>query len=68
MRSLRARLGESIAVDLITAEVRVELSAYATARVTQFVPILVESHVRTRLLERSATDRNNSREETNARG
>ena len=49
VRSLRARLGEGFDVDVIFAEVCTELAAYSTARVRQFVPILVESHVRTRL-------------------
>jgi hypothetical protein len=64
VRSLRARLGEAFDVEVILAEVRLgeafdvevilaevcaELAAYSTARVQQFVPILVESHVRTRL-------------------
>ncbi len=68
VRSLRARLGERVAVDVIRAEVRMELAGYSTARVTQFVPILVESHVRTRLLGRSESGHTNSPKETNGRG
>ena len=52
VRSLLARLGEGFDVDTIAAEVRSELSIYSGARVTQFVPILVESRVSTRLQRR----------------
>ncbi len=52
VRSLRARLGESVDAGLIVAEVEAELAAFAAARLTQFVPILVESRVRNRLHRR----------------
>ena len=68
VRSLTARLGESVAVDAIRTEVRNELAAYSTARVTQFVPILVESHVRTRLQAGSAALRPDSPKGTRGRG
>ena len=53
VRSLRARLGEGFGIDVLRGgrgEVRRELAAYSSARVTQFVRILVESRVRTRLM------------------
>ena len=52
VRSLRARLGESVDAEALLAEVAAELAAFAAARVTQFVPILVESRVRNRLHQR----------------
>ena len=52
MRSLRVRLGDSFDPAEIVAEVEAELAAFAAARVTQFVPILVESRVRNRLYRR----------------
>jgi hypothetical protein len=56
VRSLQARLGDRVDAAAIAAHVEIELSAYSTARITQFVPILVESHVRTRLCrQRSAS-------------
>ena len=51
-RSLRVRLGESLDLAAIAAEVEAELSTYANARVTQFIPILVESRVWERLRRR----------------
>ncbi len=52
VHSLLARLGEGFDVDVIAAEVRSELSLYSGARVTQYVPLLVESRVGTRLRHR----------------
>ena len=49
VRSLRVRLGEGLDFAVIAAEVEAELSTYANARVTQFIPILVESRVWERL-------------------
>lgn len=49
VRSVRVRLGEGWDFAVIAAEVEAELSAYANARVTQFIPILVESRVWARL-------------------
>jgi hypothetical protein len=49
VRSLCARLGEAFDLAVIAAEVEAELSKYANARVTQFIPILVESRVWERL-------------------
>jgi hypothetical protein len=42
-------LGAEVELAAITAEVEHELAAYSTARVTDFVPILVEREVRARL-------------------
>ena len=49
MRSLRMRLGEGLDVAAIAAEVEAEFSTYADARVTHFIPILVERRVWERL-------------------
>ena len=49
VRSLRLRLGEGSDFAAIVAEVEAELAMYANARVTQFIPILVESRVWERL-------------------
>ena len=46
VRSLQARLGDTIDNADLTAEVETELAAYAAARVTTFVPILVERRIR----------------------
>ena len=55
VRSLHARLGPGFDVAVIAAEVYAEFAEYSAARVTQFVPILVESRVWTRLCpQRSA--------------
>jgi hypothetical protein len=55
VRSLRARLGESFDVAVITVEVKAELAKYSAARITQFVTILVEREVRARLNGRAPT-------------
>jgi hypothetical protein len=52
LRCLRARLGQDVDDALIAVEVEAALVLYATARVTQFVPILVERRVRERLCPR----------------
>ena len=49
VRSLRVRLGEGFDFAVIVAEVEAELARYVNARVTQFIPILVESRVWERL-------------------
>jgi hypothetical protein len=58
VRSLHARLGERVEAAVISAAVEEEFAAYSAARITQFVPIIVESRVRARLWpQRSAVDR-----------
>lgn len=52
VQSLRARLGEGFDTAVISAAVEAEFARYSTARITQFVPILVESRVWTRLCRR----------------
>lgn len=49
VRSLRVRLGGDSDIAAIAAEVEAEFSSYANARVTQFIPILVERRVWERL-------------------
>ena len=49
VQSLHARLTADVDVTVIAAEVRAELAAYSMARVTRFVPILVERSVFARL-------------------
>jgi hypothetical protein len=49
VRSLRVRLDGRLDFAVIVAEVEAELATYANARVTQFIPILVESRVWERL-------------------
>ncbi len=49
VRSLQAQLGEGIDAAVIAAEVEREFAVYSSARVTQFVPILVERGVREHL-------------------
>ena len=49
VRSLHVRVGEGLDFAVIVAEVEAEFSRYANARVTQFIPILVESRVWERL-------------------
>jgi hypothetical protein len=56
VRSLQVRLGEGLDFAVIAAEVEAELSTYANARVTQFIPILVESRVWDRLRDMSRSD------------
>ena len=54
VRSLQARLGEDIDAAIIAVEVEKEIATYSSARVTQFVSILVESRVRERLRRQSS--------------
>jgi hypothetical protein len=49
VRSLQVRLGATVDPALITTEVEAEFATYAAARVREFVPLLVETHVQTRL-------------------
>jgi hypothetical protein len=49
VRSLLARLGATVEPDLIRAEVEAGFAAYSHARVREFVPVLVEARVRSRL-------------------
>ena len=49
VRSLQVRLGVGIDPALIRTEVEAEFETYADARVREFVPILVETHVHARL-------------------
>jgi hypothetical protein len=50
VRMVHERLGATIDPAVIEREVAAELALYTDARLTQFVPILVESRVRTRLV------------------
>jgi hypothetical protein len=50
VESLQARLGTTVGLDLIRAEVEAGFAAYSQARVREFVPVLVESRVRSRLV------------------
>ena len=45
VRSLQVRLGVGIDPEVIRTEVEAEFATYAAARVREFIPILVESHV-----------------------
>ena len=49
VRSLQARLGAAFDPVLIRTEVEAEFARYASARVREFVPILVEHQVQARL-------------------
>jgi hypothetical protein len=49
VRSLHTRLGEESDFAVLVAEVEAEFSSYADARVSQFIPILVQRHVWARL-------------------
>jgi hypothetical protein len=51
VQSLHSRLGAHFDAAVIAAEVESEFAAYSTARITQFVPILVESRVWARLCQ-----------------
>jgi hypothetical protein len=50
VESLQGRLGATVGLDLIRAEVEAGFAAYTQARVREFVPVLVEARVRSRLL------------------
>jgi hypothetical protein len=52
VRALQARFGTAVDVAAIAVEVEAEFAVYSKARVTDFVPILVERGVQTRLRER----------------
>ena len=45
VRSLQVRLGVGIDPAVIRTEVEAEFATYAAARVREFIPILVETHV-----------------------
>ena len=49
VRSLQVRLGVGIDPTVIRTEVEAEFATYAAARVREFIPILVETHVHARL-------------------
>jgi hypothetical protein len=49
VRSLNARLGDGVDAAVVTAAVEAEFAAYSAARITQFVPVIVESRVWARL-------------------
>ncbi len=55
--SLQVRLGVDFDSVLVRSEVEAEFATYDAARVREFVPILVESHVRTRLRRQIPTVR-----------
>lgn len=48
--SLQGRLGATVGFDLIRAEVEAGFAAYSQARIREFVPVLVEARVRSRLV------------------
>lgn len=52
-QSLQARLGGAVDPARIRAEVQAEFAVFSGARVRDFVPILVETRVRSRLLSGS---------------
>jgi hypothetical protein len=50
VRSLQTRFGTIVDLDLITAEVQAGFGAFSQARIREFVPVLVEARVRSRLV------------------
>ena len=60
--SLCARLGGGLDVATISAEVEAAFAEFSTARVTQFVPILVERRVWARLSEPRSVDHHHEEE------
>jgi len=50
VRSLQARFGSTVEPALIRTEVEAGFAEHSTARVRNFVPILVEARVRSQLL------------------
>ena len=50
VQSLQSRFSSTVDATLIRAEVEAGFAAYSAARVREFVPILVESRVRSRLM------------------
>ena len=49
VESLQVRLGAAVDPSLIRGEVEAEFATYASARLREFVPILVEARVQARL-------------------
>ena len=52
-QSLQGRLGAAVDLERIRAEVQAEFAIFSGSRVRDFVPILVETRVRSRLLAES---------------
>ena len=52
VRALHLRFGSAVELTTIAAEVEYEVASYSAARITDFVPILVEREVRARLRSR----------------
>ena len=50
VQSLHARLASTVERERIRVEVETEFAAYSEARIREFVPILVETRVRSRLV------------------
>jgi hypothetical protein len=49
VQSLQVRFGTSVDTAFIATVVEAEFATYGSARIREFVPILVETHVQTRL-------------------
>ena len=56
VRALVTRFGTTVEPDLVRAEVEAEFAVYSEARVRDFVPILVEARVRSRLTCQGSRD------------
>ncbi|MGZ4143368.1 MAG: three-helix bundle dimerization domain-containing protein [Actinomycetota bacterium] len=52
VQRLQTRVEGDVDSSMIAAEVEAAFAAYSRARITQFVPVLVESRVRARLCQR----------------
>jgi hypothetical protein len=50
VQSLQARLGTTVTPEVVRAEVEAGFAALADARIREFVPVLVEARVRSRLV------------------
>ena len=50
VQSLHTKLGTNVETDVIRAEVEAAFAAYSQARIREFVPVLVETRVRSRLV------------------
>ena len=50
VQSLQSRFSSTVDAAIIRAEVEAGFAAYSAARVREFIPILVESRVRSRLV------------------
>ena len=50
VHSLQTQLGTTVEPDVIRAEVEAGFAAYSQARIREFVPVLVETRVRSRLV------------------